>query len=870
MTGRDSELTAVVTALADPEIDVVLLVGPAGVGKSRLAHACADAVIEHEPTRGGRATASPSLRSVPFGAVAHLLPDEAVTATASGGGSLQLFAALRRALSGLGSERFLLLIDDVQHLDEGTVGVLVQLINGGLIRVIATQRSGEPLPVGLSAILRSDRMVRVDLGALSVTDTEQLLRSALGAGVHGTALRILFERSQGNPLYLRELVTSALEADVLVERDGIWVLDGDFAGTGLLLDIVNERLAGLDDTQREVAELLSLVQPVGLALIEESSGLDALAALEERGIIEVTDDGNRHDVRLSHPLYAEILQNEMLSVTRRRLLLRHVEMVEARGARRRDDVVRLVLWRLEAGSTAPLAELVFAVRTAWTGKDFELTRRLGEAVLEAGGHAAVISPLGDALYELGEFERGAQLVSDALDLETDELRMVELAISLHRLRLWGLDDAEGALKALHTTYDRLTAAPLREVLQAADANVLAFSGRPEEAIERLHGLQYLVPPISTVASVARAAALAQLGRTTEAIDASSAGYREQLDSSGSAGVVHSALHLITGSFALTEAGRVHEAFEMASGAYDNLVEVDIWLDQAWAAVNASRALLVAGRPASARRWAQEALAAAMRARFTTGIRISWALYTAASGQLGDEAGARSGLAQLQRLPHDNGFMEEESAIGAAWAMAALDDRTRAVAALRDAGQRARERGLIGSESFVLHDAVRLGDVTVADRLAELATISDSTLAQVRAHHARAEADGDAAALIEASMAFEQLGCDLLAAEVAVAASRRLAAAGDDRGVGRQSQRVIQLLAGCEGAATPGLSVPGESANLLSSREREVAVLAADGWSSKDIAGRLFLSVRTVDNHLQHVYTKLGIRGRADLNEALDR
>jgi ATP/maltotriose-dependent transcriptional regulator MalT len=260
----------------------------------------------------------------------------------------------------------------------------------------------------------------------------------------------------------------------------------------------------------------------------------------------------------------------------------------------------------------------------------------------------------------------------------------------------------------------------------------------------------------------------------------------------------------------------------------------------------------------------------MRARFTTGIRISWALYTAASGQLGDEAGARSGLAQLQRLPSDNGFMEEESAIGQAWALAALDDRTRAVAALLDAGQRARERGLIGSEGFVLHDAVRLGDTTMADRLQELATISDSTLAQARALHAQAEAAGSATALIEASTTFEQLGCDLVAAEIAVAAARRLAAAGDDRGVGRQSQRVIQLLAGCEGAATPGLSVPGESANLLSAREREVAILAADGWSSKDIAGRLFLSVRTVDNHLQHVYTKLGIRGRSDLNEALDR
>jgi DNA-binding CsgD family transcriptional regulator/DNA-binding transcriptional ArsR family regulator len=870
MTGRDSEVSAVVAALSDPGIDVVLVAGPAGVGKSRLAHACADAVLDGESTRGGRATASPSLRAVPFGAVAHLLPDEAVSATTSGGGSLQMFAALRRALSTVGPERFILLIDDVQHLDEGTVGVVVQLINGGLIRVIATQRSGEPLPTGLSAILRSDRMVRVDLGSLSLTDTAELLRSALGAGVHGTALRALFERSQGNPLYLRELVNSALESGALLERDGIWVLHGEFAGSGLLLDIVNERLAGLDDTQREVAELLSLVQPVGLALIEESWGLDALAALEERGVIEVADDGNRHEVRLSHPLYAEILQREMLSVTRRRLLMRHVETVQSHGSRRRDDVVRLVLWRLEAGSTAPIDDLVLAARTAWTGKDFELTRRLGEAVLEAGGHVAVISPLGDALYELGEFERGAQLVADALDGETDEMRMVELAISLHRLRLWGLDDPDGALEALHSTANRLTSEPLCEVLQAADANVLAFSGKPAQAIDRLQGMRFLVPPISTLASVARAAALAQLGRTQEAIATSETGYREQLDTTGTSAVFHSALHLITGAFALTEAGRVEEAFEMASTAYDALVEVDIWLDQAWAAVNAARSLLVAGRPASARRWSQEALAAATRARFTTGIRISWVLYTAASGQLDDEAAARSGMAQLQRLPPDNGFVEEESAIGMAWALTAIDDRTRAISTLRDAADQARTRGLIGSESFVLHEALRLGDTTVADRLEVLASISDSPLAAARARHARAESAGDAAALAEVSLLFEEMGCDLLAAEAAMSASRRLASSGDDRGAGRQSQRVFHLVAGCEGASTPGLVAPGESASMLSLREREVALLAADGWSSKDIARRLFLSVRTVDNHLQHVYTKLGIRGRGDLSEALER
>ena len=46
------------------------------------------------------------------------------------------------------------------------------------------------------------------------------------------------------------------------------------------------------------------------------------------------------------------------------------------------------------------------------------------------------------------------------------------------------------------------------------------------------------------------------------------------------------------------------------------------------------------------------------------------------------------------------------------------------------------------------------------------------------------------------------------------------------------------------------------------------MLAAKGLASKDIAERLFLSVRTVSNHLQHAYVKLGVSSRAGLAQAL--
>jgi DNA-binding CsgD family transcriptional regulator len=55
---------------------------------------------------------------------------------------------------------------------------------------------------------------------------------------------------------------------------------------------------------------------------------------------------------------------------------------------------------------------------------------------------------------------------------------------------------------------------------------------------------------------------------------------------------------------------------------------------------------------------------------------------------------------------------------------------------------------------------------------------------------------------------------------------------------------------------------------LTRREREVAGLAAQGGSSRDIAQHLHLSVRTVANHLQKVYGKLGVSSPADLAAAL--
>jgi DNA-binding NarL/FixJ family response regulator len=60
----------------------------------------------------------------------------------------------------------------------------------------------------------------------------------------------------------------------------------------------------------------------------------------------------------------------------------------------------------------------------------------------------------------------------------------------------------------------------------------------------------------------------------------------------------------------------------------------------------------------------------------------------------------------------------------------------------------------------------------------------------------------------------------------------------------------------------------ETRDDLTAQERRIAQLARDGLSNPQIGTRLFLSPRTVEWHLRHVFAKLGIRSRRQLRSAL--
>ena len=108
---------------------------------------------------------------------------------------------------------------------------------------------------------------------------------------------------------------------------------------------------------------------------------------------------------------------------------------------------------------------------------------------------------------------------------------------------------------------------------------------------------------------------------------------------------------------------------------------------------------------------------------------------------------------------------------------------------------------------------------------------------------------------------------LAAAETATTAARVARAAGLRATARDAADRAARWRSRCAGANTPALA-DGASA-ALSRRERDVALLASQGLSSKAIAAQLALSPRTVDNLLQRAFAKLGVSSRRDLAARLE-
>ena len=249
-------------------------------------------------------------------------------------------------------------------------------------------------------------------------------------------------------------------------------------------------------------------------------------------------------------------------------------------------------------------------------------------------------------------------------------------------------------------------------------------------------------------------------------------------------------------------------------------------------------------------------------------RYRWILRLLCAATAGDVEQARVALAAYRR---DEGCLRSLDVFAdlGAVRLAVAEGRLADAATLATtAADRWGAIDLGYAEAMCRYELVRLGDPSPEGRLVELAGRCDGLLVQAFADQATALRRDDAVALAEVAERFEAMGCALYATEAAMQASDARRRAGDQRGAHRLLGRAAELRARCEVTVT-ALPVVDTGTVALSKREREVAMLAAQGMTSRAIAEQLFISSRTAENHLSKVYDKLGVRSRAELSRMLD-
>jgi DNA-binding CsgD family transcriptional regulator len=205
----------------------------------------------------------------------------------------------------------------------------------------------------------------------------------------------------------------------------------------------------------------------------------------------------------------------------------------------------------------------------------------------------------------------------------------------------------------------------------------------------------------------------------------------------------------------------------------------------------------------------------------------------------------------------------------AWLAAAQGNVSGAVAAAIDAADLARQCGQRAIETLALHDAARFGDRTCLQRLIDVAETVDGRLARARAAYGAALRDRDAVALAASSARFEQIGALLSAADAAAQAAEMFRARDDRRHATEAAVAAERMARTCGGMHTPAL-IAAARPLPLSTREREIASLLATGLTTREIAERLTVSIRTVEGHILHACTKLGVQDRKALAEFVRR
>jgi DNA-binding CsgD family transcriptional regulator len=785
-----------------------------------------------------------------------------------------LFHAARAELSRLaGDDRLVLLVDDLDLLDDTSVAVLVPLIVSRTVFLVGTVRTGRTPSNEFTVLHRDGHLVRMEIGPLDPDEVGALLHRALDGPVSGSAREELARVSKGNLQVLTELVRGARESEVLVNLDEGWTLAGPLPTTVALEELVAEHLAGVDPSGIAVLELLAVCERFGLADLEQAYGATTLEALEASGLIVVCPSDRRTAVRLGHPLYGEVLRAGLPPLRLRRVQGELADMIEAHGARRREDVLPLALWRVASGGTIAADALLRAARLALASHDAALATRLLDAAdpaeLSSLDRAEVLAEAHSMTGALDEVER---IVAGVWDDDVSDSRRAHLAKRLADSRFFRASDLAGALEAHDAAREMLTDPDVIAAVDARRATLLASAGKPVDAL-RITDAMDPVTSVRTRVELASALAtsLLSVGRFDEAREVARQATADRAELPDWLARRGLAQHLVNEAHALAYAGRYVEARELLEPAASRARATSALAAWVWFEMALAEIARDTGRGSEAiRRFREVAEIAPTSGQHAA---LVWAHVGVAQGHLllGQCAEAEAAIATADAVgdsPVATSVATRERT--RAWLDACRGDLMSARERIRETIELVVPDEMYVFEVPLLHDLVRLGVPHEAvGRLEKLAGCMDGPMVGIHAAHARALVERDVEAQREVVDRYEALDALGLAAEAAAELADLHRARSEARLATAAQQRAAELAEQVGGLRTPVLA-RGSGVTPLTGREREVALLAALGRSSREIGDHLGVSTRTVDTHLARVYRKLGISGRAELADALEK
>ncbi|QKT07103.1 hypothetical protein HUN08_07740 [Gordonia sp. X0973] len=810
--------------------------GTSGVGKSRLAREAISGLDHTTFWVNGTAVG----QRIPLGAFSAWVDTSLVD-------HLQRVSNLVATLSA--PSHSLIVIDDLPRLDDMSLFVVATLIQEGSVSVVMTLRSDDPVPATVVDLIGSPAVQTIELSPLTATETAELVDGVLGAPVSDQLHATLWERSLGNPLYLRALVEQGRDDGSLLLTNDEWTAT-DLRLPPSLSSAIAAQFDGSDPAVVDVIDVLAVAEPLPTKLVAELTGFTAIEQAERRGFVSAMLEGTVQVLRLAHPVYGEVRRTSA-AVRLDRLrgeIARTLDRSEIGG---HATALQQGLLALDADDFPGRGRLLLAgAQAALGGMDFPLALELTAAVPPGPETTMARVVSGYALSLLGQGEAAETTLASAFsDIPALGLRG-EIALIRASNHVWTRSDPKAANRVIDDGVPARVAGTIR-------TQVYALAGQSRQAaavLDEDQSTDFDSPLDDMLRCWAGVLAYADLGRVGDMRRAAATGYRAA-DSPAAAHHRTALTHLHAYSECLVgDPG----AAEAAVLALDDLIGRAPGMPMIWIA--GCRGLVAAARGDvhTATRLLDVCLGGFDAIGAPPFLWLPFCLERAHAAALAGDAETLTSLtARLRENPHAAfEFQAPRRDLLDAWSAATAASTQNAIAIARRVAEQASSDARLAHEAHALRTAVRFGSPDCAERLAELAqALPEVPLTAVAARHARAVAAADGAELDAVAAAYLDAG---LIGDAVDALGQAVMTHGEQghRGARLSSEQHLERLTAEFGIRTPTV-VAAEVADGLSARQRAVVLLARSGLSNKEIAEQLVLSVRTVEGHLYRASQILG-------------